>query len=65
MDKASPFVAALLATLLVQVLHPISPQIPYWQDICAAIAGALLSGLVAFAGKRLKDWRGLAPRASS
>jgi hypothetical protein len=64
MDKASPFVAALLATLFVQVLHPISPQIPYWQDICAAVAGALLAGLVTFVGKRLKDWRSVAPRAS-
>jgi hypothetical protein len=50
MEQASPFVAALLATLFLQLLHPSRPQIPYWQDICAAIAGTLVAWLMTFAG---------------
>jgi hypothetical protein len=55
MEKASPFVAAFLAVLFLQVLHPVSPPIPIWQELCAAIAGALSAGFVSFVGRRLKD----------
>jgi hypothetical protein len=64
MEKASLFVAAFLAVLFLQVLHPVSPPIPFWQELCAAIAGALSAGLVSFVGRRLKDRQNLVPRAS-
>ena len=57
MEHGSKFVAALMAILILQLLHPSSPQIPYWQDVSAALIGSLVAWALQVCGDRLKAWR--------
>lgn len=57
MERGSKFTAALMAVIALQLVHPSSPQIPYWQDLSAALVGSVVAWAMHAGVDKLKAWR--------
>jgi hypothetical protein len=57
MDTGSTFTAALIAVVALQIIQSHSPQVPYWQDLAAAVIGTLVAWAMRVSVNRLRSWR--------
>jgi hypothetical protein len=57
MERGSKFIAALMAVIVLGMFQPHSPPTPFWQEVAAALIGALIAWLMDAGGDRLKALR--------